>query len=149
MATVEFWALTIAKRVMYYAFKRSLNSYTQTLPGTIMDAINKSGAMGGLSYADLTTFLLFKYIGTAYDPTNPFCYLMFFVVPALRIVEDYVGFIQTYWSRFANEITNATSKSDRKEPIQAAFLAVILGFVYNMGQLMIAANTYYSPIHFF
>ena len=103
-----------------------------------------AGSFGLVTYADLTTLLLFKFVGTTYDPTNPFCYWMFFLVPAYRTIDNYLTFMAANWAVFSTAISTSATPGGMIYSLYYVIAAAYLGFRFNMGQLLIGARVYYS-----
>ena len=62
-----------------------------------------------ITYADLMQLALLHFIGTSFDPTNPFCYVMFFLVPLYRIADELYYFLTGNVSAMINAIQTSAS----------------------------------------
>ena len=146
LAMSQFETLTVLKTVSYlfYLFF-DITSLVSNFPiiGSALYPVYIAGASGLVTYADLTTLLLFKFVGTSFDPTNPFCNWMFFLVPAYRTIDNYLTFMSTNWSTFSSQITTASTPGGLVYSIYYAVAAAYLGLRFNMGQLLIGARTFY------
>ena len=146
LAMDQFETLTIIKTVSYvfYLFF-NITSLVTNFPiiGSALYPVWLAGTFGRVTYADLTTLLLFKFVGTSFDPTNPFCNWMFFIIPAYRTIDNYLTFLVANWSTFSLQITTASTPGGMAYSIYYAVAAAYLGFRFNLGQLLIGARTFY------
>ena len=147
LAMSQFQSLTVLKSFAYlfYLFT-NISTLTTNFPiiGSALYPLYIAGSSGLVTYADLTTLLLFKFVGTTYDPTNPFCYWMFFLVPAYRVADNYLAFIATNWATFHTQITTSATPGGLVYSLYYVIAAAYLGLRFNMGQLLIGARVYHS-----
>ena len=61
-----------------------------------------------ITYADFMSLLLLHFVGTSYDPTNPFCYIMFFVLPLYQLLDLTYYFLKYKLSTFITDVQSAS-----------------------------------------
>ena len=106
--------------------------------------LQTAAGYAAITYGDLMSLMLLHFVGTTYDPTNPFCYVMFFIVPLYRIFDQIYFYLTTNVSYLIGLIQASSSVSDYIYRTAYAFLLTGLSTLYVTGSMLVTGEIYYS-----
>ncbi len=133
-----FIGLQILNNILYGLFGANL----ATLGGPIIQSLFTTPLSDAYPYAgvgkytEIFTWVLFKFVGTTYDPDNAFCKWMFFYFPIWYGFWEVTSFLSYYFAGGYLDLSSITS-------MISSLVTLALGTIYTFGPAGLTAYYFY------